>query len=208
MFGTASPEVPDSPPIISSRVARVSDWTPRPTPTKAPTATVQQPTAGTILVATPICVYFASIDHVFPYLDRGSWFRKCRKFRLAETDPAHPDPAPDAVASFPARRGRGAAYGASATWGGREGPPATSTLLGPASPPQTPSRIPSRESVASMTEGGTSLGPAHSDNTTPPPRGEAAVHGTSSSPAMEAARWLQEREAGLLAQAGRRRGGT
>jgi len=60
-----------------------------------------------------------SIDQLFPYLDRGSWFRKCRKFRLAETDPAHPDPAPDAFASFPARRGRGAAYGASATWGGR-----------------------------------------------------------------------------------------
>jgi hypothetical protein len=86
---------------------------------------------------------------------------------------------------------------------GGEGPPATSTLLGPASPPQTPSRIPSRESVASMTEGGTSIGTAQS-NTMLPPWGEAAVHGASSSPAMEAARWLQERGAGLLAPAGKR----
>jgi len=89
---------------------------------------------------------------------------------------------------------------------GGEAPPATSTLLGPASPPQTPSRIPSRESVASMTEGGTSIGTAQS-NTMLPPWGEAAVHGASSSPAMEAARWLQEREAGLLAPAGKMRGG-
>ena len=78
-----------------------------------------------------------SIDQLFPYLDRGSCFRMCRKFlsprriRRIQTPPRTPSP--------PSLRDAGGApLMAPLPLGeGGEGPPATSTLLGPASTPQS-----------------------------------------------------------------------